>query len=107
MSKENKNNMEDLYEAKLHEFDIDDLDKAYEDYSENWKSPEELMKQFPPEETDDIKEWKMEDFRNYYKGIKRQFGKDAAWNFLYAKILERAGESDGGVEVTDGEFPFV
>ena len=74
-----------------------DDDEAYEDYIKNGKTIEELMKEYPPAQPIDIHEWSKDDFKEYYEGLADGMGEDAAWSFLYAKILERAGEGDGGV----------
>ena len=106
MGKKKKTSKED--EARIREYQllteaehdpdiILDPDEAYQDFIENWRPIEEVMKDFPPEEPIDVKEWTKDDFRSYYKGIKSAMGKEAVWSFLYAKILERAGEGDGGV----------
>ena len=106
MGKKKKISKED--EARIREYQllteaehdpdiILDPDEAYQDFIENWRPVEEVMKDFPPDEPIDVKEWTKDDFRSYYKGMKSVMGKDAAWTFLYAKILERAGEGDGGV----------
>lgn len=105
--KNNDENKNDLWESWLHEFDVDDPDKAYEDWINNQRSPEELIKLFPSEQPTDVMSWGKDDFKDYYKSIKKQLGKTAAWDFLYAKILERAGEGCGGIEVSgDGELAF-
>ena len=103
---DNKNNGLS-FEDYLHEFDIDDDDKSYEDWVKNHKTPEELMEMFPPEQPIDVKEWTKDDFRQYYNEIRKSMTADVAWEFLYAKILDRAGEGDGGVSFDEnGDLTF-
>ena len=81
---------------------ITDPDEAYRDYLESGpKTIKELMEEFPPEQPIDIREWTKEDFRDYFEALETGMGKDAAWSFLYAKILERAGEGDGGIALEE------
>lgn len=83
------------------EYDPDiilDADEAYEDWLKCQDLPEEEMrKRWGLDEQKNILEWTKEDFREYYEAIKGGMGDDVAWNFLYAKILERAGEGNGGI----------
>ena len=39
-----------------------------------------------------IKEWTVDDFRYFYFYMLEHFGEDEAWDLLYERIQERAGE---------------
>ena len=78
-----------------------DADEAYEDFINNQRPIDELMKEFPPEQPIDIRAWTKDDFRSYFEVLSSAMGDDAAWALLYSKILHRAGEGDGGVTVEE------
>ena len=82
-----------------------DPDEAYEDWIK-WMElpPEERAKVTAKNSMPDVRKWDRDDFRHYYKSIKQCMDKDAAWSFLYAKILERAGEGDGSVGIDLMDF---